>query len=187
MTGGEGWADNYRELIFADLTTGDTNSAYRYAKGWIGHGGGAHVEPWLVYVAISLLNRQPKYSLHSTHLALTSWITGERDRAGLVCVQAFIIWRHLHDPKTARPLFEQLTTWAMPEWIDMPLLGDAAATCAIAAAQSRRRKAVVELKDTTYVGFGGEVSEKAREPRVDGAPVDGRLIAILGPLQLPVR
>jgi hypothetical protein len=59
----------YRERALRALVAGDWHDAYRWAKGWIGRGGGAWiVDPWLVYAASALLHRQPRSAIHQRPL-----------------------------------------------------------------------------------------------------------------------
>ena len=45
-------------------------AAHRWAKGWIGQGGGAWiVDPWLVYAASAIMNGQRRNAVHSIDLA----------------------------------------------------------------------------------------------------------------------
>jgi hypothetical protein len=91
----------YRELALACLRAGDGLGAYRWAKGWIGAGGGPHIDPWLVYVASSLLRGQPRNAVHAIDLAIGGWLPGRQDRAAMLYVRGVVVFRRLEDPKTA--------------------------------------------------------------------------------------
>jgi hypothetical protein len=65
----------YRREALAALSADDWHRAYEWAKGWIRGGGGAWIlDPWLVYVASSLLQGQPRTAVQSLDLALKHWI-----------------------------------------------------------------------------------------------------------------
>jgi hypothetical protein len=94
--------DEYRPIIQKALEAGDWHEAYRWAKGWIGSGGGARsVEPWLVYMASSLLHGQPRGAVNSADLALKHWIRAKKARAVIRYARGEVIRLHLRDPKTA--------------------------------------------------------------------------------------
>jgi hypothetical protein len=134
--------DAYRTEALSALRADDWHGAYRWAKGWIGQGGGAWiVDPWLVYAASALMNGQPKTAVHSIDLALRSWIAEPADRAILRWVRACVIQVRLKDPKTALLDFEDARAHA-PDWLRAAV--DASRErCAAEASASRKRKPAV--------------------------------------------
>ncbi|WP_436535946.1 hypothetical protein [Actinoplanes sp. HUAS TT8] len=108
----------YREQAMASLHAGDGLGAYRWAKGWIGAGGGLHIDPWLVYVASDLLRGQPRNAIHAVDLAIGGWLPGRQDRAVMLYVRGIIVFRRLDDPRTAlrdlEPARSHLPGWLAP-------------------------------------------------------------------------
>ncbi len=135
-------ADEYRRLITERLAERDWHGAYRWAKGWIGSGGGERLlDPWLTYVASFLIHGHPRTAVHSVDLALRGWIEPQSDRATLYWVRSRVIRFSLADPKTARSDLD-VAVGAAPPWLRPQLEVDIPA-CAEEAVRSRKRKAVV--------------------------------------------
>jgi len=135
-------ADEYRRLITERLAERDWHGAYRWAKGWIGSGGGERLlDPWLTYVASSLIQGHPRSAVHSVDLALQLWIEPQPDRAILHWVRSRVIRFSLADPKTASSDLD-VAAGAVPLWLRPQVETDIPA-CAEEAARSRKRKAVV--------------------------------------------
>jgi hypothetical protein len=133
------FAEEYRRITADALRAGDWHEAYRWAKGWIGLGGGARtVEPWLVYVASALLHGQPRTATHSCDLALKNWLGEPDQRAVILYVRGEVIRRHLRDPKTAQSDLD-LAVGDAPPWL-RPLAEDARTRCRTEATSSRKRK-----------------------------------------------
>jgi hypothetical protein len=135
--------DDYRTEITACFEAGDWHGAYRWAKGWIGSGGGARtLEPWLVYVASALKENQRRPAVHSCDLALKHWISRRAARGVLLYARGEVIRRHLRDPKTALEDLRAAERMA-PNW----LRHDAKAAleaCEQEAPASRKRKPSVK-------------------------------------------
>jgi hypothetical protein len=132
-------ADEYRRIIQDALEAGDWHEAYRWAKGWIGSGGGARsVEPWLVYMASSLLRGQPRGAVNSADLALKHWIRAKKARAVIRYARGEVIRLHLRDPKTALDDL-RASCAAAPPWL-RELSAAAMAACEQEAPASRKRK-----------------------------------------------
>lgn len=132
----------YIERISALLDAGDWHAAYRWAKGWIGSGGGAALlDPWLVYVGDALTLGQWKSSVHAVDLALQHWISDSLDRGVLRWVRGRLIWIHLSDPKTALADLAAASV-QVPGWLTDVASQDLR-RCEGDAARSRRRKATV--------------------------------------------
>jgi len=132
----------YRELIVACLESGDPLGAHRWAKGWIGSGGGALLlDPWLTYIAAYLARRQPRNAVHAADLALGSWVDRDGDRAILCWIRAEIVRHWLKDPKTALADYVSAGESA-PSWLRPRVEMDHAA-CEAEASASRKRKASV--------------------------------------------
>jgi hypothetical protein len=143
--------EEYRREIVEAFRRDDPHAADRWAKGWIGSGGGARtVEPWLVYVAAAVSEGQPRRAVHSTDLALRHWIEDAVGRAVLRYVRGEVIRRHLRDPKTALADLRAARPDA-PGWL-AEAAGDACGRCEAEAASSRKRKPSVG----DAPGFGGD-------------------------------
>jgi hypothetical protein len=155
------------------------------AKGWIGSGGGPHIEPWLVYVAAALINEKAKDAVHSIDLAIGLWLPGVHDRAALLWLRGCIVHRKLDDPRTAlRDLL--IAGPALPVWLTSQRDPEIAA-CEEAARHNRKR--VPSVKQAwSYSGQPETLRspDNAREPRSDGEAPDRRLINILADLGLPI-
>lgn len=124
------------------LQTGDWRRAHRLAKGWIGSGGGRHIDPWLVYVASALISGKARDAVHSIDVAIGCWLPGQQDRAALLWLRGCIVHRQLNDPRTAlRDLLESRT--ALPAWVTNQRNAEIAA-CEEAANHSRKRVASVK-------------------------------------------
>lgn len=132
-------ADEYRRITSEALRAGEWHEAYRWAKGWISPGGGARsVEPWLVYVASSLLQGHRRTAVHSCDLALRNWIREEDARAVLRYVRGEVIRRHMEDPKTAQSDLDASLEHA-PAWLRAEA-ETAAERCREEASASRKAK-----------------------------------------------
>lgn len=175
----------FREQALACLQTGDWRGAHSWAKGWIGSGGGPHIEPWLVYVASALISGKARDAVHSIDLAIGLWLPGQQDRAALLWLRGCIVHRQLNDPRTAlQDLLEAGP--ALPAWLTNQRDAEIAA-CEEAAPRSRKR--VPSVKQAwSYSGQPEtlRLPEHAYEPRSDGEAPDRRLINILVDLGLPV-
>ncbi|GAB3336821.1 hypothetical protein GCM10027452_10090 [Micromonospora halotolerans] len=169
----------------ARLQAGDWRGAHSWAKGWIGSGGGPHIDPWLVYVASALISGKARDAVHSIDLAIGLWLPGQQDRAALLWLRGCIVHRQLNDPRTAlRDLLE--AGLALPAWLTNQR-GVEIAACEEAARHSRKR--VPSVKPAwSYSGQPEtrRLPDHAYEQRSDGAAPDGRLINILADLGLPV-
>ena len=114
----------YLARINASLDADDWHDAYRWAKDWIGSGGGAGLlDPWLVYVGDGLGLGQTRTSIHAVDLALGTWIADDLDRGILLFVRARLIWLHLKDPKTAYTNMLMAETLA-PTWLSEAVKDD---------------------------------------------------------------
>ena len=134
-------AAEYRRIIVEALTNGDWREAARWAKGWIGSGGGARsVEPWLADVASSLLRGEGRTAVHSCDLALKHWLERPDQRAVMYYVRGEVVRRKLRDPKTAQADFDAATP-AAPDWLKV---AEAQVACREEALVSRKRKPSVE-------------------------------------------
>ena len=173
--------DDYRRLIVECVERGDSLGAYRWAKGWIGSGGGALLlDPWLIYAATSLMRRQPKNAVHSVDLALRSWIVRSKDRAILHWVRAEIVRQWMNDPKSALPDY-RMAQEASPAWLAERVAGDVVA-CAVQASASRKRKPSVGSAPAY------ELPNTAVAPPNSPPPRDGQqpnLFWLLDPLLTP--
>lgn len=144
--------DEFSESAVAALKAEDWHGAYKWAKGWIGGGGGAWiVDPWLVYAVSALMHGQPRTAVHSLDLGLRHWIDAPEDRALLHYVRGTLIRRRLSDPKTARACLEAAVAHA-PAWLRADAEQELAA-CRAEAAASRKRKPSVQ-RSPDYVGPG---------------------------------
>lgn len=133
----------YRREITACFEADDWLGAHRWAKGWIGSGGGARsVEPWLVYVACDLGRRQPRGAVRAVDLGLKHWIRGRAARAVLLYVRGEVIRRHVRDPKTALEDLRDAES-AVPDWLREDAAA-ALAACDEEAPASRKRKRSVD-------------------------------------------
>jgi hypothetical protein len=185
-------SDAYRTRAFGALEAGDHHTAYRWAKGWIGAGGAEHPEPWLVYVAESLMGRRPKGAVHAVDLALRHWVTGHHDRHGLTWLRGCIVRDRLGDPRTALLDLREAAA-GLPGWVtDDPLT--AVAECEDLAERSRKRVPSVgpaaEYAGPRATQVDGTPTARPREwsheAHVDGDPPDERLRRVLADLGLPV-
>ncbi|WP_200211031.1 hypothetical protein [Micromonospora coerulea] len=178
-------ASEFCEQALTCLQTGDWRGAYRWAKGWIGSGGGTHIEPWLVYVASTLTSEKARDAVHSIDLAVGLWLPGAQDRAAMLWLRGCIVHRRLNDPRTA--LRDLLVAGpALPVWLANQRDAEIAA-CEEAARHSRKR--VPSVKQAwSYSGQPETLRfpDHAHEPRSDGEAPDRRLINILVDLGLPV-
>jgi hypothetical protein len=155
-------ADDYRREITACFDSGDWHGAYRWAKGWIGSGGGARsVEPWLVYVASALKESQRRPAVHSCDLALKHWISRRAARGVLLYARGEVIRRHLRDPKTAladlRAAEETVPKWLRDE------ARVAREECEEEAQASRKRKPSVKSAPA-YSSWRRLAGGSVREP-----------------------
>ncbi|WP_143162551.1 hypothetical protein [Couchioplanes caeruleus] len=168
----------YREHAMACLRTGDGVGAHRWAKGWIGAGGGPHLDPWLVYVADALLRGQPRNAVHAVDLAIGGWLPGPQDRATMLYIRGVIVFRRLDDPRTALRDFQPARP-ALPDWL-APLAEPEIHACESAAPLSRKRKPSVSTA-RAYLPPPHPLSthNNAYEPRSDGEPPDNGLRTLL--------
>ena len=164
--------DSYPVNAAEALAKRDWYSAYRWAKGWISSGGGAWtLDPWLVYAASALMQRQPRQAIHSLDLALKTWIDAPPDRAILLWARGEILLRWLDDPKTALLDLREAANDA-PAW----LRADAVASLTASerdAPKSRKPKPSVELRPA-YMGDHidrGVVAPPPGPRSVGGRPV----------------
>jgi hypothetical protein len=141
----------YRTRASAALEADDWHGAYRWAKGWIGGGGAGLVDPWLVYVASSLLQGQPRGATHSMDMALASWFDSAPDRAVLHLVRSRIVWRWLRDSKAAL-LDLELAKAGAPLWLAEEIDSDEASMRADAATSRKRKPAVSPAPGYRAVG-----------------------------------
>jgi hypothetical protein len=163
----------YRREALAALEADDWHSAYLWAKGWNGRGGGVWiVDPWLVGVASALMRGQPRNAVHALDLALRYWIPERLDRAILRWVRGDVIRRRLNDPKSA---LADLIAAAQdaPDWLRPTALADRDA-CANEAGTSRKRKPSV-AGSPEYQG-PGTVADVVARP--DGVRVVGARPAV---------
>jgi len=161
--------ETFVRAVIDALEAQDWYEAYASAKWWIGAGGGAWiVDPWLVYVASSLLHGQPRQATHSTDLALKVWIPQPANRAILRWVRGDVIRRRLNDPKTALADVSAAAE-AAPAWLIQRALVDRDA-CAVEADASRKKKPSVGPAPD-YQGPGSTANTVARpvSTRPDGA------------------
>jgi hypothetical protein len=169
----------------ACLRAGDGLGAHRWAKGWIGAGGGPHIDPWLVYAACDLLRGQPRNAVHAIDLALGGWLPGPQDRAVMLYVRGVIVFRHLDDPKTALRDLEPARQ-ALPSWL-VPLAEPEISACRSAAPLSRKRKpSVANARPYLPPPHPIATRDHAREHRSDGDSPDHDLRALLSGMGVPV-
>jgi hypothetical protein len=155
-------AAEFRREIVACFERGDWHGAYRWAKGWIGSGGGERsVEPWLVYVAASIKQSQRRTVVHAVDLALANWIAEAAPRGVLLYVRGEVIRRHLRDPKTALGDLCQAEN-ASPDWLRSEAVA-ARAACEEEARLSRKRKRSVEPAPS-FAGSHGPESDEVTSP-----------------------
>jgi hypothetical protein len=159
----------YRREALAALAADDWHRAYEWAKGWISSGGGAWIpDPWLVYVASSLLHGQPRTAVHSLDLALKHWIVEPPDRAILLWVRGDVIRRQLKDPKTAIADLAHAAENA-PAWLRDTVETDRGA-CLNEAESSRKRKpSVAEAPDYKGPGTAADTVARPEGQRLAGA------------------
>jgi len=159
------------------MENGDALGAHRWAKGWIGSGGGGRLlDPWLTYVAVDLMRRQPRGSVNAADLALRFWIEREADRAILLWIRATIVRNWLKDPKTAVRDYA-LARGSAPAWVLHGLDTDWAA-CEIEAQASRKRKASVKPAPIYEASTEVEPSN-GQEPADSDEPEMFRFVALL--------
>jgi hypothetical protein len=128
-----------RRLALTAYRDRDWYSVYAWTKTWISTGGGAwDIDAWLLYVISSLLEGKPRNAVHSTDMALQTWIEAPQDRAVLRWVRAAVVHRWLNDPKTARAEYAAAAE-AVPGWL-LGRLGADVAACEAEASTSRKRK-----------------------------------------------
>jgi hypothetical protein len=157
------WDDDYRREITACFERRDWLGAHRWAKGWIGSGGGAHsVEPWLVYVASAIRQSQRRGAVHAVDLALEHWIAKPAPRGVLLYIRGEVIRRHLRDPKTALEDLRRAEE-AVPDWLRDEATA-ARERCEEDAPSSRKRKRSVNPAPS----FGG--SRPRQSGDVSGPP-----------------
>lgn len=136
-------AQDFRDAVSAALEGDDWHTAYLYAKGWVGSGGGAwSPDAWLAYAASAILHGQPRIAVHSLDLALGNWVTPAADRAVLRWARGALVLHALNDPKTA-VLDLEAATGSAPDWLRDRLATDLA-TCREEAPRSRKRKPSVD-------------------------------------------
>ena len=176
----------FRARTLAYLEAGEGHRAYQWAKSWITSGGATHPDPWLVYVASSLLDGKPRNAVHSIDLALGRWLPGAQDRAAFRWLRGCIVRTKLKDPKTA--LLDLLrAAQSVPDWAcSHP---DAyVAECQEEAHKSRKKVASVNgAWAYSEPPNMPSLRDHAYEPRADGDPPSRRLIAILVGLGLDAR
>jgi hypothetical protein len=175
----------YREQALACLRDGDGLGAHRWVKGWIGAGGGPHIDPWLADVACDLLRERPRNAVLAIDLAIGTWLPGVWDRAAMLYVRGVIVFRHLDDPKTALLDLDPIRE-TLPGWLE-PLTISEITACEDAAPLSRKRKAAVAnarpyLPPLQAVATG----DHAHEHRADGDPPDYELRALLTGMGVPL-
>ena len=167
------------------LAKGDWYGAYEGAKSWISIGGGAWIlDPWLVYVASSLLHAQPRQAVHAIDIPLENWITDPMDRAILQWVRAAIIHRRLRDPKTALADYERASTGA-PPWLHGQVMADLEA-CARDAERSRKRKPSVGPAPEYRGAYAHDIIAPPQETRHSPGSVPAVWDALLPYLQAAV-
>jgi hypothetical protein len=166
----------------ACLHAGDGVGAHRWAKGWIGAGGGPHIDPWLVG---ALLRGQPRNAVYAIDLANGAWLPGQQDRATMRYVRGVIVFRHLDDPKAALRHLEPAQP-ALPGWL-APLAESEISACKNAAPLSRKRKPSVS-NARTYLQPPRSASTRdhAYEPRSDGDPPDNDLRTFLSSIGVSI-
>ncbi|MEU8213915.1 hypothetical protein AB0B85_32470 [Micromonospora sp. NPDC049044] len=178
-------ASEFRERAVACLQAGDWRGAHSWAKGWVGSGGGSHIEPWLIYVASALLSGKARDAVHAIDLAIGLWLPGKHDRAALLWLRGCVVHRRLNDPRTA--LLDLLPAEpALPPWLTDQREAEIAA-CEEAAQHSRKR--VPSVKPAwSYSGRPESLRlpQQADEPRSDGEAPDAQLVKVLVDLGLPV-
>ncbi len=155
-------APEFRREIAACCERGDWHGAYRWAKGWIGSGGGEHsVEPWLVYVAAAINQSQRRMAVHAVDLALANWIAEAAPRGVLLYVRGEVIRRHLRDPKTALEDLRQAEE-ASPVWLRSEAVA-ARTACEEEARSSRKRKRSV-APAPSFAGSHRSASDDVTSP-----------------------
>lgn len=162
-------ATDYVTQTTLALSRGDARSAHRWAKGWIGSGGGAWlIDPWLVYVCSALIESKPRLGLHSIDLALRNWISDATDRSVLYWVRGAILYRILNDPGGASIEFSKSLASA-PSWLAAEARTDLDEATSDSAARRGKHSRVPPSPE--YVGpgeFGNAVPPKVT-PTVVGA------------------
>ena len=177
----------FRALALACLHNGDWYGAYRWAKGWIGCGGGHHIDPWLVYVASDLMHGKRAGATHALDMAMGLWLPGTHDRAALLWLRGCIVHRCMNDPRTAL-LDLRAAAPGLPDWLIDHRDAEIAA-CEEAARRSRKRvPAVKQAWSFTGRPDTSRIRDRADayEPRSDGDAPDPRLVDFLVDLGLPV-
>jgi hypothetical protein len=154
--------DDYRRLIIECDANGDWHGTYRYAKGWIGSGGGAPLlDPWLAYVASALSHRRPRLAVNSVDLALRHWFEPLANRSVLHWVRSRVVRFRLNDPKTALSDVA-LAEANAPAWL-LPHVVEDARACSEEATTSRKRKPSVE-RAPEFAGITPGVTEPNDAP-----------------------
>jgi hypothetical protein len=142
---------------------GDWHGAYKWAKGWIGSGGGEQsLEPWLVYVASAIKQSQRRTAVHAVDLALENWIAEAAPRGVLLYVRGEVIRRHLRDPKTALGDLHQAERTS-PAWLRREAI-TARTTCEEEARSSRKRKRSVDPAPSFAGSHSPASDDKAGPP-----------------------
>ena len=138
--------EEYRQRIVAAMEDGDWYEAYVWTKSWIGRGGALLLDPWVAYVASSLLHGQPRTAVHSIDMALSTWIPRPGDRAVLLWMRSRVLRHRLRDPKVAMPDLLAAAS-SPPAWLAAEVSSDVEA-CEAECLRSRKRKPSVSAAPT---------------------------------------
>lgn len=171
--------ESYRDEVTRALQARDAPGAHRWAKGWIGRAEGQWIlDPWLVYAASAVLEKQPRMAVRSCDQALRGFIAEAADRAVLRWVRGEVIRARLLDPKTALEDLEVAARDA-PDWLRDEAVRSLE-RARLEAAASRKRKASVDpapgLQDEHAV-----IATRPRDRRPAGQrpPIWDVVVAIL--------